>query len=230
MTDELPCRDVLGIELTLFVDARAWCPTAFETAGFADEIAMLLKDCPGYPEACVVLPAPPVLLGVERPQYADGLVSAMAGMANYHEALSAWSGEVAQWLRESLAAIQTAIAHTQREGEFLRKTIAESSFGDTWHISSCDQHANTVRVDGRDLAVRVAEPRGTSADMATFHLGPLFKDLWRASWRPTLHLEAADYGTKRIKVSVGRGTRRKSHWIDLGTQAFVKPPRGRAGR
>lgn len=229
--EEVPCKDVPGAELALHIECGAWQATAFDTAAFPDEVERLLEDCPAYPAARAVLPALPVSMVDGNVLVAD-LTEQVEDMAQALEAGSKVMLESAAWLREAMRAIEAASDRTRREGEFFRKLIGSSSFGE-WHISGVDQHANTLRVAGRDLRLSMLPPTGTREDLDTFHVREIFEPLWKAAWKPLLNVEAADYGTRRVAVSLGRGARRSRYWLDLAgpkiSRKAVNPGRTEGG-
>jgi len=225
---ELACIDIPGADLVLHVECGAWQATAFDTAAFPDEVERLREDCPAYPAARVVLPPLPDAPPAPGFQVTD-LAEDVGILAHDLEALGRHANDCAAWLRETLSRIDEASERTRREGEFFRRTIKTSSFNE-WHISGCDQHAGTVRVIGRDLHLSSRPPTGMASDLDTFHLHALLEPLWRTSWAPPLRVEAADYGTRRVRIAVGRGSTAAKYWVDLAGPTISKQGQDRKGR
>lgn len=221
-----PCHEVPGAPLQIVVSTNAWKADGRDLAAFPDEVERLLEVCPAYPSAIVTLPAPPDR-NLETPIWNSAPAAAVLAAAENMQAMSAWAGDVADWLRECSRLIVEAVGLVQGEGEDLRNTIAASRYQD-WHINSLDALSGTVSVMGRQLKISPRGPVGTTEDLSTIHLAPLLGTLWKASYQPVVRLEAADYGTCRVKIAVGRRSgANRSHWIDLRAMEVVKAKRKR---
>lgn len=219
--EERPCFEVPGAPLQVRVPTDAWRATGLDLASFPDEATDLLTRFPSYPEALVTLPPPPDVLP-EQPLPADGIPAALAWQAERMRRLQPWLAACAMAIKQSVGAVEAA-------GADLRDLVANSRFND-WHISAVDPRAGTITVMGRPLKVSCLPPVGSTQDLTTIHVAGFLKGVWRARFRPRLVLEGADYGTRRLQISLGSsnahaGARR--YWLDLETGQIkaIPPPR-----
>lgn len=210
-----------GAQPTLRVEAARWRPTGLELAGHALDAEQLLASCADYPYARVELPAAPAApesdgtMGDDAMSRMDAMLAALAADAS-------WMRAIAEWLTLAGRKVADEVRRVDAEAETVRRAIADSKFGD-WHISACDQHARTIRVDGRSLQLSLGVPLGLPADLSTIYLWPLLSSFWKVKYRPRFGLLSADYGARRIKIELGRGgPRMPKYWVDLGART-VEP-------
>lgn len=206
----------------LLVDVADWRPTGREFAAFPDDAAQLLEMAPEYPFVRVQLEAPPAV--ALPPSMHGELKERLLGEAARLEALSQWQVAMSRWLVAASDEIDRSSARLRDEANWIRRGIEGSLFGD-WYVNGCDQFANTVKVQGRDMKLSPGHPSGHPEDLETIFLGPLIDGVWKADYRPQLRVEAADYGSSRVKVQVGRrGRAMPSYWVDLRAWTLSSKP------
>ena len=185
--------------LRLSTRATPWIPTGLEFAAFPDDAQHLVEDCPDLPFASVALAWP-------SPFDMDPLAD-LAGSLSV--------------LTEGLSALKAERKRVAEECERVRGYLKTSKYSD-WHIEGFDAWKSTITVFGRPLELTTGQPTGSPSDLDKIFLTPFIASMRKSAGAPRVVLVAADRGSRRVKVELGRGGQFRSGtstivWIDFAT-------------
>lgn len=214
------CHEVEGAPLTLIVATDAWKATGRDLAAFPNDVDRLLELFPEYPNAQVTLPNAPKR-AQPSPAWDTGTVAAVMAEARHLEQMSGWCSQIAAWLERCAELIAEGVAKVEAEGLALRKSVKESSYQD-WHINGLDTQKRSISVMGRQMQVSARRPAGTTEDLRTLHIDTILSQIWKANYLPVVRVEAVNYGTCLVKITIGRGSgSSRDYWVDLKEMTLV---------